>query len=345
MHMKYIGLDLHKKNIFATVLGEDGKILSRVNIRSQREDLSYYLKKQGSGDDLAVAIEASYNWLYYFRILETITDNITVAHPLKTRIIGEAKIKTDKIDSKVLAYMLRADMLPKVYIPTRSAMENKMLLRSRISLVNLRTQIKNKVHVIIDRNRDYYSCLENLSDIFSKAGIKMLESIEIPEPDFMILKNYLDLIDELNKKIKELEAEISKRAVIDKDIILLKTIPGIGDFTAFIIKAEIDNVERFISKEKFTSYIGLIPSVHQSGLKSYTGRITKQGNKFLRWALTEAAHIAIKHSPYFRYYYNKLKGIKGSNSATIAVARRMAEVCYVLLKEKRAYIEKPINIK
>jgi len=67
--MKYIGLDLHKKSIFATVLGEDGKILSRANIRSKREDISYYLKAQGDSENLSVAIEASYNWLYYFRVL------------------------------------------------------------------------------------------------------------------------------------------------------------------------------------------------------------------------------------------------------------------------------------
>ena len=110
--MKYIGLDLHKRNIFATVLGADGKIISRANISSKKEDISHYLKAQGDGKELSVAIEASYNWLYYFRILEAITDNITVAHPLKTRIIGEARVKTDKIDSCALAYMLRADMLP-----------------------------------------------------------------------------------------------------------------------------------------------------------------------------------------------------------------------------------------
>ena len=96
--MKYIGLDLHKKSIFATVLGGDGKILSKVNLGSKREDLSYYLNTQGKSDDISVAIEASYNWLYYYRILEDITDNIVVAHPLKTRIIGEARVKTDKID-------------------------------------------------------------------------------------------------------------------------------------------------------------------------------------------------------------------------------------------------------
>ncbi len=123
--MKYIGLDLHKRNVFATVLGADGKIISRANISSKIEDISHYLKAQGVGSELSVAIEASYNWLYYYRILEAITDNITVANPLKTRIIGEARVKTDKIDSAALAHMLKADMLPGVYVPTRTSMINQ----------------------------------------------------------------------------------------------------------------------------------------------------------------------------------------------------------------------------
>jgi len=263
--MKYIGLDLHKRNIFATVLDGDGKILSRANISSKRQDISYYLKKQGNGDELSVAIEASYNWLYYYRILEGITDNITVAHPLKTKIIGESRIKTDKIDSEALAYMLKAEMLPGVYIPTRISMENKLLLRSRISLVRLRTSIKNKIHAIIDRNRDSYIGIETKSDIFSKTGMLIIRDTEIPEPDYMIIKNYLDLIDELNKKIKDVEAEIDKRVKSDSDIELLKTIPGIGRFISFLLKSEIDSIDRFNSKEKFCSYAGLTPSIRQSG--------------------------------------------------------------------------------
>ena len=340
--MKYIGLDLHKKSIFATVLGGDGKILSKINLGSKREDISYYLRAQAKGDDLKVAIEASYNWLYYYRILEDITPNITVAHPLKTRIIGESRVKTDKIDSEALAYMLKADMLPKVYIPTRNAMENKMLLRSRISLVRVRTAIKNKIHAIIDKNRDSYQGLENISDIFGKTGTFILANTKIASPDYMILTNYLDLVADINKKIALIEKEIDKRVAPDKDIEILKTIPGIGSFTAFILKSEIDDISRFISKEKLASYAGLTPSVHQSGNKSYTGKITKQGNKFIRWALTEAAQVAIRHSLYFRYYYNKTRAKQDANKATIAVARRMAEIAYVLLKEKRGYIEKPI---
>jgi len=87
----------------------------------------------------------------------------------------------------------------------------------------------------------------------------------------------------------------------------------------------------------------LPPSVHQSGPRSYTGKITKQGNKFIRWALTEAAQVAIVHSSYFRNHYFKIKAKKGTNPAIVAIARRIAEIAYVILKEKRSYIEKPIS--
>jgi len=205
--MKYIGLDLHKKNIFATVLDDRGKIISKARIGSKKEDIYCFLKKQGQKDNLSVAMEASYNWQYYYRIIESLTCNITLAHPLKTRIIGEAKIKTDKIDSEILAYMLKADMLPACYVPTKNAMENKILLRSRISLVRIRTGLKNKIHAIIDRNRDSYNgLLEGLTDIFGKTGMKILQNTKIDQIDYEILINYLDIISYINEKIKDIDA-------------------------------------------------------------------------------------------------------------------------------------------
>jgi transposase len=343
--VKYIGLDLHKKSIFATVLAEDGKILSRTKIGSKSRDIHYYLKSQGKKEDLSVAMEASYNWPYYYRAVEQAADNIVLAHPLKTRIIGEAKIKTDKIDSSALAYMLKADMLPVAYVPSRKTMEDKMLLRARISLVRIRTQIKNKIHAIVDRNTDSYFGLENMTDIFTKTGTKILRDTKICPTDYRILISYLELMDEVNKKIKVIESRIDKRSLTDRDIELLKTIPGIGTFTAFLVKSEIDDISRFPSKGKLSSYSGLIPSTHSSGQRLHHGRIVKQGNKFLRWALTEAAQTSIRCSEYFRYHYSRIRVRKSANSATIAVARRMLEIIYVMLKEGRGYIEKPVDIK
>ena len=296
--MKYIGLDLHKKSIFATVLAEDGKILSRTKIGPTTTDIRYYLKSQGRKEELSVAMEASYNWPYYYRAAEEVADTIVLAHPLKTRIIGEAKIKTDKIDSAALAYMLKADMLPAAYVPSKDTMEDKMLLRARISPI-----------------------------------------------DHKIITGYLDLMDEIGKKIKDTQSQIDKRSIEDPDIELLKTIPGIGTFTAFLVKSEIDDISRFASKGKLSSYAGLIPSTHSSGERLHHGRIVKQGNKFLRWALTEAAQTSVRCSEYFRYHYSRIRSRKSANSATIAVARRMLEIIYGMLKEKREYIEKPVDIK
>ena len=343
--MKYIGLDLHKKSIFATVLDGDSKILSKTKIGPNSRDICYYLKSQGKKDELSVAMEASYNWQYFYQAVEESEDNIVLAHPLKTRIIGEAKIKTDKIDSSILAHMLKADMLPAVYVPKKSTMQDKMLLRSRISLVRIRTAIKNKIHAIIDKNRDSYTGLENLTDIFGKTGCKILRDTKINPIGCHIMAGYLDLIDEIGKKIEDLEDQIDKRSIEDSQTLLLKTIPGIGTFSAFLIKTEIDDISRFHSKEKLCCYAGLVPSTHGSADKLYHGRIVKQGNKFLRWALTEAVQVSIRHSEYFRYHYNKVRSKKNVNSATIAVARRMLEVIYAMLKEDRAYIEKPVDIK
>jgi len=234
--VKYIGLDLHKKSIFATVLGEDGKILSRVKIGPTTRDI-YFLKNQGRKDELSVAMKASYNWPYYYRAVEEAADTLVLAHPLKTRIIGGAKIKTDKIDSSVLAHMLKADMLPAAYVPSRDTMENKMLLRARISLVRIRTQVKNKIHAIVARNRDSYCGLENLADIFGRTGKKILQDTKICPIDQKIITGYLDLMDEINIKIKGIESQIDKRSIKDPDIELLKTIPGIGTFTAFLVKS------------------------------------------------------------------------------------------------------------
>ena len=107
---------LHKKSIFATVLGEDGEVLSSTKIGPNSKDILYYLKSQGRKEELSVAIEASYNWPYCYQAVEEAADNIILAYPLKARIISEAKIKTDKIDSRVLAYKLRTDTLPGLHM-------------------------------------------------------------------------------------------------------------------------------------------------------------------------------------------------------------------------------------
>ena len=135
---------------------------------------------------------------------------------------------------------------------------------------------------MLDRNYIEDPIFKGLSDKFGKKGMKIMRALKLKGNDTSILNGYLDLIEEITKKINDLEKRIKSFVKEDKITLLLKTIPGIGDIVAFLIRYEIDDIERFSSAKKLCSYVGIVPSTYSSGGKTYHGRITKQGNKWLR---------------------------------------------------------------
>lgn len=126
-------------------------------------------------------------------------------------------------------------------------------------------------------------------------------------------------------------------AIGDDRVALLQTIPGIGPFFALLIAHEVDDVSRFANEKKFCSYIGIVPSTHSSGGRTYHGRLTKQGNKYLRWALIEAIWPAVQAEPGLAAYHNRVKARAGPNPAKIATARRLAIIAYRVLSQRRRY--------
>ena len=117
----------------------------------------------------------------------------------------------------------------------------------------------------------------------------------------------------------------------------LKTLPGIGEFFARLIDAEIDDIARFRSAAKLAAYAGLVPSTYSSGGKTYHGRIIKQGNKWLRWAFVEAVTPAVATDPDLKAFYTCLKRTKGANRAKVATARRLLTIAFQLLRDGRSY--------
>ncbi len=204
----------------------------------------------------------------------------------------------------------------------------------------VRTSLKNRVHSVLDRNYIEDPTFKELTDKFGKTGIKIMRSLRLKGNDTSILNGYLDIIEQITKKIDQLENKIRSISKEDKITLLLKTIPGIGDILAFLIRYEIDDIDRLISPKKLCSYAGIVPSTYSSGSKTYHGRITKEGNRWLRWALVEASHRAIVKSPHLRSYYNRIKYRKGNNAATTALSRKLLEIIYKVRKEQRPYYEK-----
>jgi len=259
-----------------------------------------------------------------------------LAHPLKVKAIAEAKIKTDKIDAKILAHLLCCDLVPEAYVPHKDTRTIKNVLRQRMFFVKLATMVKNRIHLIIDRHPEVKGQIEP-SDLFGKQGMEWLKIVAFPKEDRRILNEELDLLGYLNKKIDSSSHWVVALGKDDSRVKLLMTIPGIGKFFALLIANEIDDVARFRNKNKLASYAGLIPSVHASADKIFYGRIVGHGNKYLRWAFIEAVWPAIRKDLSLRGYYQSLKLRKGSNQAKVAVARRLSVIVYRVLSQHRPY--------
>lgn len=333
--MQYIGVDNHKKFSYLSVMDEKGVVVKEGRIGNTKESLKRFLGN--SSESRSAVLEAGRNWTVMHDWLEEELEEVKLAHPKKVKAIAEAKIKTDKIDAKILAHLLRSDLIPEAYVPKARTRVIKNILRQRMFFVKLSSMTKNRIHNILDRHPEIRGQIDP-SDLFGKQGLGWLSDVVLPKEDRRLLDEELDLLGYLNKKIAGSNSWITQIGKKDKRVKHLMTIPGIGKFFALLIAAEIDNIERFRNKDKLASYVGLIPSVHSSADKTFYGKIISHGNKFLRWALIEAVWPAIRKDLSLKLLYQKIKQRKNANIAKVAVARRLSIIVYRVLSENRTYM-------
>jgi transposase len=338
--MYYTGIDYHKRYSFVSIQNESGKIVSEHKIPNDNPHLFDEVFAK-INDDVAVVYEASLNWGWLYDVLEGIKNirSITVANPYKVRLIAETQIKTDKLDARKLAMLLRLGVVPECHVPDRQTRARKEVLRQRAYWVRQRTGIRNRIHRIIGRQHGLQ--MPQVSDLFGVKGKTALSKAVLPEPDNMLLKQNLDMLDNLDKVIRVDEEQIKAEGKQDRAVEIVSSIPGIGLVIGSIIATETDGAKRFFSPERYTGYCGLSPSTHSSGGKTYHGRMMWQCNKWLKWAFIEAAWIAVGCSSYFGGFYRYHRGRgKKANTAITIVARRMCRIAYQLLMEDRFYEER-----
>ncbi len=266
--------------------------------------------------------------------LEEIADSVVLAHPLKVRAIADARIKTDSIDSHTLAHLLRADLIPPAYAPSRQTRSIKRVLRQRMFFIRIRTMLKNRIQSLLDQHG---MKRPEVSDLFGVAGMKWLKTVKMEEPDQSLLVEQVNLIEVLEERILATEGTIKDLSADDLTVLWLRSIPGIGKFLSVLIRYEVDDIKRFRSAKKFASYTGLVPSTYSSGSRTIHGRLTKQGNKWLRWAFIEAVTPAIRSSRWLRRYYMSIRTRRGAKDARTATARKLAQLVWTIWTEERMY--------
>lgn len=331
--MFYIGIDLHKTFSQVTVMDKQGHIREQRKLyHDDRKALRDYFS---SFDHQAQAtLEATRNWSWFYDLLDEVGLEVKLAHPLKTRAIAEARIKTDKLDSATLAHLDRANLIAPAYVPPIPIRQQRELLRYRQSLVRIRSAIKNKIHALLDKQGIFHP---PFTDLFGGRGLLFLKELKLPDIQRSNLDGYLTLLEQFNQLIKNATQRIRQSIKELPQAKLLMTIPGISYLTAHLLLAEIGDLSRFPSHQKLCSYAGLVPSTHQSGQHCYHGRITKQGNKYIRWALVEAAQTAVRHDEHLRRWYLKLSRKRGKTKAIVACAHKLLVAIYHMLNEQQPY--------
>jgi transposase len=337
VEMIHVGIDMHKRFSRVEVMDEGGEVLSAETLHhDDREGMRAYFRSIGK--DAVATIEATRNWYWLYELLEEEGFSVKLAHPMKVRLIAEARIKTDAIDAHVLAQLERTGFLPQAYIPPRDVRDKREILRYRLSLVGMRTGLKNRVHAILDK----LGISHPFSDLFGRAGREFLATVPLRDVYREELDGYLSAISFLDQEIKKITREIKASLRDDPRAELLMTIPGIGHLTAHLLLCEIGDIHRFASAKKLSSYAGLVPSLSQSAHHRWHGSITKQGNRYLRWAMVEAAQKAMTGDPRLALFYRKLKKEKGSAKARVAVARKLLVAVYHVLKYQKPYQPQPL---
>ena len=331
----HIGVDYHKSYSHLVVQDSSGKTLRSGRVKNDRQSLGGFLERYRENSH--AVIEATRNWMVMYDWLDDICDDVVLAHPLKVKAIADAKIKTDKIDATVLAHLLRADLVPEAWAPSEKSRDLRVALRERMFYVRLRTMTKNRIVTVFDRYPEQTAQLKKLGDLFGKTGRVQLAQVNVSEIDRIQIDRGLDFIGDIDVRIKQSEETIRAMTKANAaNVKLLKTIPGIGEFFARLIDAEIDDISRFRNPKKLAAYAGLVPSTYSSGGKTFHGKIIKQGNKWLRWAFVEAVTPAIASDAQLRARYEHLK-IIGVNKARVAIARKLLTIVFQILRDQRAY--------
>jgi transposase len=364
---KVCGADIHKKFLVATILSRDGaKTTERFGM--MLDDILKFKEWVIENNCDQVAVEST--GVYWVPIHTVLENKIEVIVANAYKIKHTPGRKTDVRDSEWLAELCLNGMIEPSRIFPNEDRELRTLTRARESLVNNSTQMKNRVHQALESSCIKISSV--LSDIFGKSGRHILDGLlegrsideilagikskkvtkkeqELREAikngldpaKVLIIQNCLELIEEIQKKIKKLDMEIMSRIRrMKEDLDIAMSIPGIAFTSASAILAEIGDYRDFANGEKLAAWCGLTPKVSQSANMLVTGSITKQGSKHVRRMLIQVAHaISRTKNSVLKRFFLKIKAKKGAKKAAVALARKLLCILHHLLINREMYQE------
>ena len=333
--MYYTGIDLHRKTSFFTTIDQGGQIIRRSNLANEESQILSYLK--ALAEPTRIVIESTANWYWLYDLLIDNGFDVIMSNPVKTKAIASARIKNDKLDSHMLAQLLRADLVATAHASNQRTRQLKELLRHRSKLVRDSVRMKNRIHNIMAKN----NLTVPASDLFGRKGLEFLEQAPLPGYQRRQVDTYLNLYQSIKEQVIALTDDIHKQAKTNAMAKLLMTIPGVGPITAMFMVAEIEDISRFPSYRHLASYAGLVPCLDASADKQRIGRITKQGSPYLRTALVEAAQASTRTRSRLNIFFRRRIVRSGYQKAIVATAHKIIQYAYFILRDQAPYRDSP----
>ena len=327
---RYIGLDVHKHYLIALGVDENLEVVLPAR-RVELAHLEAWMKKTLTRQDEVVLEMTTNTWQLYDELAEH-AGSVTVVHPPHVALITRAQVMNDKIAASILARLLAKGLLVGIWVPPQEVRELRGLVAQRQKMTRLSTQAKNRLHAVIQRHH----LLPPGGNPFRGTQNAWWLALPLGQLEKMNLQSDLETLQFAEKQQARLTEVMTKIAAENEQISRLLQLSGFGVIIAVTVWAAIGDIQRFAESKYLVGYAGLGARVHDSGLTTRTGRITKAGRRDLRVALVEAAQVAANNHPHWKAELARLEPRLGRNKAIVAIARKLLVAVWHILTKKVA---------
>jgi transposase len=323
---QYVGIDLHRRrSVIVRMTPEGERIGPMVRIDSDPVELAAQIAWWG--EEPEVVLEATYGWYWAADALAEAGASVHLAHPLGVKGFAYRRVKNDERDASDLADLLRMGRLPEAWIAPPRVRELREQVRHRCKLVALRSGLKAQVHAVLAKQ----GVAVPMSDLFGAAGRKLIADAGLDAPFHARVLSLLRLVEAFTFEIDLVGKRVTAELNHDRGFTAIQALPGVGPILAAVFVAEIGDVTRFARPQQLCSWAGMTPKHRESDTKVHRGRITKQGNKLVRWAAVEAVQRV--HSGPLAGKKARLAVRRGNNIAKVAAARELLTLVYYGLRD------------
>ena len=344
-----VAMDVHVRNSFLKARDAQGQILAGGRAGNTLDELSQALRHveqaaTGERQPVRVVMEATTNSRAIDQLLNQwgeaagIDLTVDVLDPRKLRVIAESTAKCDRLDTDLLLELAGSNLrLPTCHLVDESTFALREYLRGRADLVRLQTMLKNRVHALLHRRG---ILKPTKMDLFSQRGRRFLHEIELDQAGRDVLEQYMQVIDQLHQTLNDSERRLNALARSDRwceSVNLLRSMPGVGLITSLTLLSELGDIDRFTSRASVSNYASLVPLVRSSNGRTSYGNLASGGNRHIRHVMVEAAWRAYGQVPAYESKFNQITARRGKGPAIVAVARRMLEDAWTMLKRREPF--------